>query len=39
MITNYIKGQQEHHRKVTFEEELKKILLEQGVKINEEYFP
>lgn len=39
MIINYIKGQQEHHRKITFEEELRKVLQEQGVEINEAYFP
>jgi putative transposase len=39
MIANYIKNQQEHHRKKTYEAELRKLLKEQGVKIDEKYFP
>jgi len=38
-LINYIKNQQEHHRKVTFEEELKVLLLESGIKLDERYFP
>ena len=35
----YLKGQEEHHRKVTFEEEYRKLLLEAGIKTDERYFP
>ena len=35
----YVKGQQEHHRRVTFEEECRKLLLDAGVEIDERYFP
>ena len=39
MIINYIKNQQEHHRKVSFAEEYKKLLEEHGIKIDERFFP
>ena len=35
----YLKGQEEHHRKVSFEEEYRKLLLDAGVKIDDRYFP
>ena len=35
----YLKGQEEHHRRVTFEEEYKKLLMDAGIKIDERYFP
>jgi putative transposase len=38
-LIDYIKRQQEHHRKVTFEREYRSLLLESGVKIDERYFP
>jgi len=38
-IKTYIINQQEHHRKTTFADELRKLLEEQGVKIDERYFP
>ena len=38
-ISNYIKNQQENHRKETFEEELRRLLKEQGIELNEKYFP
>jgi putative transposase len=38
-LIDYIKNQQEHHRKVTFEGEYRKLLLESGIKIDERYFP
>ncbi len=38
MISNYIKKQKEHHNKVTFEEELRTILKENNIEINEQYF-
>lgn len=39
MIVNYIKNQHEHHKKETFEEELRRLLLEHGININERFFP
>ena len=38
-IANYIKNQQEHHKKETFENELRILLKEQGIEVNEKYFP
>jgi len=38
-LIDYIKIQQEHHRKKTFEEEYRTMLLESGLKIDERYFP
>ncbi|MDO9579651.1 MAG: transposase [Bacteroidales bacterium] len=38
-LINYIKNQQEHHRKITFEEELRMLLLESGIKLDERFFP
>ena len=35
----YLKGQEEHHRRVTFEEEYRKLLAEAGIEIDERYFP
>jgi REP element-mobilizing transposase RayT len=35
----YLKGQEEHHRKVTFEEEYRKLLADAGIAIDERYFP
>jgi len=38
-LIDYIKIQQEHHRKKSFEEEYRTILVESGLKIDERYFP
>jgi REP element-mobilizing transposase RayT len=38
-LIEYIKSQEEHHKKVTFEEEYRKILLESGITPDEKYFP
>jgi hypothetical protein len=38
MIIDYIKNQQEHHKKVSFKEEYRKLLEENGIKIDERYF-
>ena len=38
-LIDYIKIQQEHHRKKTFEEEYRTMLMESGLKIDERYFP
>jgi REP element-mobilizing transposase RayT len=35
----YLKRQEEHHRKVSFEGEYRKLLLDAGVEIDERYFP
>ena len=39
MIINYIKNQQEHHKHESFEDELRRLLEEHGVKIDDKYFP
>jgi len=39
MIVDYIKNQQLHHKKDYFEDELRRLLKEQGIKVNEKYFP
>jgi len=38
-LIDYIKGQQEHHRKNTFEEEYRGLIIESGIHIDEKYFP
>ena len=38
-ITNYIKNQREHHLTISFEEELRKLLIEHEIEINEKYSP
>jgi REP element-mobilizing transposase RayT len=38
MIIDYIKNQKEHHKTVSFEEEYKQLLTENGVEIDERYF-
>ena len=37
-IINYIKNQKEHHKTVSFEEEYRQFLEENGVEIDEKYF-
>jgi putative transposase len=39
MISNYIKNQQQRHRKESFEDELRRLLREHGIDIDERYFP
>lgn len=39
MIRNYIKRQEEHHQTRTFIEEYKALLVENGIKIDDRYFP
>ena len=38
-IVNYIKNQQIHHKKETTKNELRRLLKEQGIVIDEKYFP
>jgi hypothetical protein len=38
-LIEYIKSQQEHHRKKTFEEEYRLLIQESGIKIDERFFP
>jgi REP element-mobilizing transposase RayT len=38
-ISNYIKNQQEHFKHVSFQDELRRLLKEQGIEVNEKYFP
>ena len=37
-VFNYIKNQKEHHHKMTFTEELKQILIENGIEWDERYL-
>ena len=39
MIANYIKNQPEHHKKESFENELRRLLAEYGIEVDERYFP
>ena len=39
MICNYIKNQQLHHQKESFDDELRALLKEHGILIDEKYFP
>ena len=38
MIINYIKNQKEHHKKVSFEDELRALLDEHGIEWDEKYI-
>lgn len=38
LIVNYIKNQQEHHKKETSIDELRRLLIEHGIDIDERYF-
>jgi putative transposase len=38
-LIEYIKNQQEHHKKISFEEEFRKLLLEYGITPDEKFFP
>ena len=38
MIVNYIQNQKKHHCKVSFEDEYRAFLIENGIAIREEYF-
>lgn len=38
IIIDYIKNQKEHHKKVSFEEEYRQFLIENGINIDERYF-
>jgi putative transposase len=37
-LIEYIKGQEEHHRRTTFAEEYKKLLVEAGIEFEERYM-
>jgi putative transposase len=37
-LIEYIKRQEEHHRRMTFEEEYRKLLMEAGVRFDERYM-
>jgi hypothetical protein len=36
---DYIRNQWEHHRKKSFEEEFRNLIIQSGIKIDEMYFP
>ena len=37
-IISYIKNQKEHHKKETFYDEFKNLLIENGIEFDEKYF-
>lgn len=37
-LIRYVKGQEEHHRRATYEEEYQKMLAEAGIEFNERYL-
>lgn len=39
LIINYIKNQREHHKTISFKDELEQILIEHGVAFDEQFFP
>jgi REP element-mobilizing transposase RayT len=38
MIINYVKNQKKHHKKETFYDEFKRLLIENGVEFDEKYL-
>jgi REP element-mobilizing transposase RayT len=38
-LIEYIKNQQEHHKRKSFEEEYRLLLMESGINIDERFFP
>ncbi len=38
-LIEYIKNQQEHHKKISFAEKYRKLLPEHGIKPDEKFFP
>ncbi len=38
-LIEYVKSQEAHHRKTTFLEEYRKLMLDAGVEFDEKYFP
>jgi hypothetical protein len=38
MIIEYIKKQKEHHKKETFQNEYKRLLLEHGIEFDDKYL-
>jgi REP element-mobilizing transposase RayT len=38
-LIDYVKNQREHHRKKSFEDEYKSLLIDSGIKIDERFFP
>ena len=38
-VVNYIENQREHHKTITFEEELKSFLKKHNIEYNSKYFP
>ncbi len=38
IVINYIKKQREHHKKETFQDEYRRLIVESGIDIDEQYF-
>jgi putative transposase len=39
ILIDYVKNQQEHHKKKNFEDEYRNLIMQSGIKIDEKYFP
>lgn len=39
LIINYIINQQEHHKRVSFMDEYRALLIEAGIEVDDRYFP
>lgn len=37
-VARYVRNQEEHHRSVSFQDELRKLMTEHGVEWDERYF-
>jgi len=38
ILINYVKNQQEHHKKESFQDEIKRLLKEEGIELEENWF-
>ena len=38
ILINYVKNQQEHHKKESFQEEIKRLFKEEGIELEENWF-
>jgi hypothetical protein len=38
-LIEYVKNQQHHHQKTTFEDEYRRLISESGLDIDERFFP
>jgi hypothetical protein len=38
MIVNYIRNQQEHHKRENFQDEIRRLFREEGIDLDEKWF-